>query len=141
MSTWHDFTTSPPQDGQLILARRAAETTLDLYGQWSLAHGGLLLPDHPSHAPGWSVPWTFLTHWRKTDAPPAYPGPPSSKVWKDTYFNPPEDAQRIWLRRFDLDSPAVRATYSAQDGIFTLDPQQGYSFSAPFYCFSHWKPL
>ena len=141
MLAWHDLITSPPGDGEMILARRYPADTPPLYGRWSLADSGLLLPALPSQSGPWSIPWTFITYWRSTPSPPSYPAPDSPKGWRDTYFYPPDDAQPIWLRRFPGDFAALPATYSAPDGTFAVISSQGAILCAPFYCFYQWKPM
>ena len=141
MSTWHDILTVPPDDGASILARRYPEDTPPLYGQWSLANNGLLLPALPTHSGPWSIPWTFLTDWRHTPTAPPYPAIGSPKGWRDVYFYPPKDGQSVWLRRLAGLAAAVPAVYSASDGTFAITTAPGITLTGPWFCFYEWKPM
>ena len=141
MSVWHDILTVPPADGDMIFVRRYPEDTPPLYGQWSLADNGLLLPDVPPRQGPWSLPWTFITYWRHITTPPVPPPPAPPKSWRDTYLYPPNDAQPVWLRRWPGGGAAVAAIYTAADGTFAITPSPGLVLSGPWFCFYQWKPM
>jgi len=138
---WSDILTNPPPDEAMVLARRYPEDTPDIYGQWSLAQGGLVLPHPEPPAAPVVVPWPFLTHYKQLTAPPPWPGAAHPKSWRDPYYYPPADGQSVWLRRFFGGCAAVPATYTAADACFTVVLQGTHALSAPFYCFYQWKPM
>ncbi|HNS70807.1 MAG TPA: hypothetical protein PLV05_13125 [Verrucomicrobiota bacterium] len=131
MSPWHDMVTSPPAEGQLVLARRLPGDCPPLAARWDAARARFQCgPER------WGLPWQFVAHWRPLAADPAWPRPRAgTSPWQDVYLCPPAPGQSVWLRRGGEDTAAFRAVFDRAGAVFTLP--NGWRIS--WYEVSRWR--
>ena len=134
MAAWNDITSKPPPDQGLLSVRRYPEATPAVYGLWAADVGEAVCGPQ-----SWVLPWIAITHWRLQSTPvPSWPAiVPSGALWRDVFWNPPVDQQACYLRRWDQDAAAVRATWHHSLKSFPTIPAL---WPLPWYFVYKWKP-
>ena len=137
MSTWHDFGTVLPPPNQLVRLRRFPEGTPPYFGTFDADTGTAVSGVGAGYQ--FVTPWHCLTHWTILyGAPGQWPQPPSPEArWRDPFWTPPTEGQRVWLRRFESDTASVQATWAHAQQAFAI---QDTSWLLPWHYVWKWKP-
>ena len=137
MSAWKDIFSTPPADGQNIVARRWLPDTADVFGTWvAQAQNRLLVRPSP-----FALQQSELWCWKPLagDLPP-WPVPHAAKDWRDPWTFPPADGTLVWIRRFPPWTPALPARWSVGDASFMQDQPSDSPFRLPWQAVWRWKP-